>query len=103
MNILTLFQIPNEVPSDVPTLLWVIVGILCAVVMYLYRTKENDRKDCQKSRDDMQLKMIAGLKDVDESLGGVATLIESWQKQFEMVQAIQELAKRFERYDKKGE
>lgn len=98
-----LVQIPTEIPSDVPALLWVIVGILSAVIIYLYKTKESERKDCQKSKDELLLKMITGLGDVDESLGGVASLIESWQKQFETVQAIQELARRLDGHDKKGE
>ena len=47
--------------------------------------------------------MISGLGDVNESLEGVANLIESWQKQFETIQAIQELARRLDSHDKKGE
>lgn len=97
-----MMQIPADAPTTLPALQWVIIGVLATVIIYLYKSKETERKSCQEARDELLSKTLAGLSDVNESLQGVATLIESWQGQFETLQAIQELARRLNHYDKKG-
>ena len=84
-------------PTNLLAFQWVAIVTLISAVVYLYKARETDRDKCIDQQRDLLEKTLYGLKEVNDSLSGVADLIERWQEQFETVKAIERLAERLEK------
>lgn len=84
-------------PTNLLAFQWVAIVALISAVIYLYKAREADRDKCIEQQKDLLEKTLEGLKEVNDSLKGVADLIERWQEQFETVKAIERLAERLEK------
>lgn len=84
-----LSQVPTERPEDLLTFQWILIGLLVSVAIYFYKAREK----CGKEKEDLVVQMFNSLSDVNESLKGVASLVEAMQEQYSLRDAIEMLAR----------
>ena len=92
--------IPAEPPDNLQTLQWIIIGLLVATLVYVFKAWQSDRRECQDQRAELLEKSLTALADVKEVLVGLTVVVESTQEHFETSQAIQDILRRLDSHEK---
>ena len=95
-----LAQLPTDPPDSLQTLQWIVIGVLVAALVYIFKAWQSDRRECQDQRAELLEKTLTGLADVREVLSNLTVVVENTKEQYETFQAIQDILRRLNRHEK---
>ena len=95
-----LAQIPTDPPDSLLTLQWIVIIVLVSALVYIFKSWQSDRRECQEQRTELLEKTLTGLADVREVLQGLTVVVEKTKEQYETFQVVQDILRRLNSHDK---
>jgi hypothetical protein len=78
-------------PENLTTLLWIMVGALVSVVIYLYRQLRIVEDRNAETQRELLEKVLTGLNETNIAISGLVDVIGAYQQQFSIMKEIETL------------
>jgi len=91
MFIIATFSQVDPGPQDVMTLQWVVITVLAAACLLLFRELRKSEEDKSEFKASMMERTLTGLGEVNDTMGGLVTAIQTVQQQFSIMREIEKL------------